>query len=165
MKSNGVVGALAIVVVGGLAAACTTEAVGDGKTGADPFGLASGVEGTKNDQASNGRTQTGQSPTNPTPGGTSTSPTAPTAPPSNGPKDSCYVSGNATCDACANAKCCDSINACLGNTQCSNLYDCLNSCWDAACESSCNQQFAGGVSLFQKASQCVRGTCGASCSG
>lgn len=89
-----------------------------------------------------------------------------------------YSSKNATCNSCAQAKCCVEINACLVDPDCDMGYvDCALACaidFDAgpdaaadagptACLADCARQFPKGRMEYDKAIGCADRACATEC--
>ncbi len=89
-----------------------------------------------------------------------------------------YSSRNATCNACAQAKCCGEVNACLVDTDCDDGYvNCAIACaidFDAgsdaaadagptACFAECARHYPKGKTEYDTAIGCVDRSCGAEC--
>ena len=89
-----------------------------------------------------------------------------------------YSSRNATCNACAEAKCCGEVNACLVDTDCDDGYvNCAIACaidFDAgsdaaadagptACLADCARQYPKGKTEYDTAIGCVDRSCTAEC--
>jgi MYXO-CTERM domain-containing protein len=71
--------------------------------------------------------------------------------------------GNMTCDQCFEAStsgmgtCTPQVNACLNNSSCSGLVQCINNCasGDQNCVNACANQFSAGIALYNAIPQCV----------
>jgi hypothetical protein len=69
--------------------------------------------------------------------------------------------GPLTCDECTSATtsgqgaCMGAVNACLNNTECSALVDCLNACTTYSCQQGCLTQHQAGYALYDAIFTCV----------
>ncbi len=72
-----------------------------------------------------------------------------------------------SCQQCAmNGACAASIDACLNDTACYALLECLNACVDEACFNECANTHSAGIPLYNAVGDCVFcdvcvSTCGA----
>ena len=71
--------------------------------------------------------------------------------------NTCVAANCTACIAspCAQDACSVELDACNANADCLSLYQCLQLCSDAACESSCNIQFSLGVTDYEAAQACL----------
>jgi hypothetical protein len=87
-----------------------------------------------------------------------------------------YSAKNPTCNACAEANCCEEINACLGNTGCNDDYvNCILACallpndaGDATaekerCLNECATSYPDGKRRYDAAIGCAENRCATEC--
>jgi hypothetical protein len=88
-----------------------------------------------------------------------------------------YSSKDATCNACAQAKCCAEVNGCLGDPRCDDDYvNCILACAltttvdsgdagpvVAACVAECGTKYPAGKAAYDKAIGCVDARCSDVC--
>jgi hypothetical protein len=67
------------------------------------------------------------------------------------------------CDQCLFGSCCRELEACVGNTQCISLVECINACTAAGCEEQCLTQFPGGQAGLLAVGQCLETKCSTVC--
>ncbi len=79
----------------------------------------------------------------------------------------CALAGTtsvATCDACLEAGCCETANACFADAECVALLQCIRTCVAGggqlgACRASCRNQHPSGVKAFDAVASCVASSC------
>jgi hypothetical protein len=87
-----------------------------------------------------------------------------------------YSTKNATCNACAQAKCCVEVNGCLGDPACDDGYvNCAIACaldfdggadadaGPVACLADCAKQYPKGKVEYDAAIGCADASCAAEC--
>jgi hypothetical protein len=67
------------------------------------------------------------------------------------------------CEVCVDAKCQPSLNACLGDPDCTAFWDCVDPCQDQACEDQCVAQHPSGVVKSDAVDACVEQQCPTEC--
>lgn len=60
----------------------------------------------------------------------------------------CPPSNLGGCDGCLEDNCCQLMDACLNDTNCTDLVKCASNCADWPCEAACNAQYPDGVLPF-----------------
>lgn len=115
--------------------------VGDGTGDGSPTGTPSGLFGGR-----------------PTGGGGANAEGAPSA-----TTRTCVRTGNAGCDACLNASCCDDLVACKDDVGCVAIFECAADCAAEACVRSCFERTPAGQSRFLRVASCVSGRCEGRC--
>src|SRR5262249_32147941 len=73
--------------------------------------------------------------------------------------------GDATCDSCVQASCCNEVLSCFNNSECLAFADCSSSCSDQSCVEACGQQHAMGVNDADTLFECLSQSCIAACTG
>lgn len=66
------------------------------------------------------------------------------------------------CNDCVYGKCGTEVSGCMGEAACTDLMDCLSTCTDDACASTCFGKFPS--TAYESLSSCVSGKCAAACS-
>jgi hypothetical protein len=68
----------------------------------------------------------------------------------------CDLGSCESCQQCAmNGVCSGSVDACLANTECGALWECLSGCADDICANDCANAHAGGMDQFNAVGECV----------
>jgi hypothetical protein len=75
------------------------------------------------------------------------------------------ASGQAGCDACLAAKCCDPVKACNAASSCQPLYRCLDKCGpdDEACQATCLASHVEGRETLRAVLLCAEERCPTEC--
>jgi hypothetical protein len=68
--------------------------------------------------------------------------------------------GDPTCDACMDSKCCGEETACVDEPTCLDFFDCIG---NGGTETSCKTQYPAGYTAALGVSQCMQTSCSAQC--
>jgi hypothetical protein len=83
--------------------------------------------------------------------------------------------GEAACDSCMGTNCCDAVNGCATNAECSALNSCYDACVSTdsgsadaggeltACFDACDTAHPNGTATFDAINNCLQTNCSAQC--
>jgi hypothetical protein len=68
--------------------------------------------------------------------------------------------GASQCDQCVDANCCSFLSACVAQTDCQNLPNCIDGCIDdVPCQNACMSMYADALALYDDLGSCVTVKC------
>ena len=77
----------------------------------------------------------------------------------------CTAMATNDCNKCVGSCCCSQTMACIGNSSCMSLTECVNSCSssDNVCITNCMTTYSGATSLLLDVGTCVNANCSSVC--